>query len=141
MFKNWNPEDLIITFRDVIVDGFAEDSMVDVARNEDAFTTTVGSGGAVVRNANANKTGTVTIHLLRESPTNSRFSSYLGIDEATGLGYGAIQVKDLNGTVLAHAEEAWIKKVPDIGFAKETKPQAWVFECASLEVTLAGANF
>lgn len=141
MFKNWSAANIVIVFKEALITGFADDTFCTIERDEDAFTPTVGAEGDVVRNQNLNKMGTVTVMVLRESTANQLLSQYAVLDEATGIAYGQMQVKDLNGTLLAHSEEAWIQKLPSLDLAKETAAHEWVFRCAKLELTLAGANF
>jgi hypothetical protein len=141
MFKNWDPGRVVISFKGSLILGIAKGTFVNVERSEDAFSTDTGSNGDVTRVRNRNRTGTVTVTIQAASPSNAVLTTYALADEQFGLGSGAIQVEDLNGTMLAHGENAWIRKLPAAEGAAEASDREWVFEVAELELTLAGATF
>lgn len=140
MFKNWDPGRVALSFKGSPIVGIAKGTFVAVERSEDAFSTDTGSNGDVTRVRNRNRTGTVTITLQAASPSNETLTAYALVDEEFGLGVGAIQVEDLNGTMLAHGENAWIRKLPATEGAAEASDREWVFEVAELEISLAGAT-
>lgn len=137
-FKNYSPSLVTMSFRDINVVGIAESTFVEVERNEDGFSTQAGANGDVTRTRNLNRTGKVTITLQQASPTNDLLTSAYRLDELTGSGYGAIQIKDLSGTAVCEATHAWILKLPKMERAKESGSVIWVFECADLKLYVGG---
>ena len=138
-FKNWDPGQLAINFKGVDIQGFAEGTMVQVARDEDTFTKVTGAQGDTTRTRSRNKGGKVTITLLQASPTNGKLSTFQKNDERLGTGVGPLLVKDLNGLTLYSARNAWLTKPADAEFAKDPTQRVWVFDCAELQMFTDGA--
>ncbi len=138
-FNNHSPDAIISTWNGINIIGYADDTFVEVERDEDGFTTLTGALGDVVRARSLNKTGKVTFTLLAASPTNDLLSAAATLDAATGLGYGPLQIKDLNGTMLCFAAEAWIMKHPKVERGREAGTVQWTIACAQLEI-YAGGN-
>lgn len=119
--------------------GFAQSSKVTVERDEDAFTKYIGVDGEVSRSKNCNKAGTVTITLAQTSPSNDLLSELALNDEAANSGVVPILIRDLNGTTLATAPDAWVRKLPSAEFGKEIGEREWVFDCGRLNLFVGGA--
>jgi hypothetical protein len=142
-FKTYSPRRVTFSFKGLNISAFAEGTFIKVSRNEDGFTTQVGSNGDVTRTKNLNRTGKITITLVATSLDNDLLAAMYIADElvdAASPGVGAIQVKDLSGNMRCRAPQAWIMKIPDVERAKESGNVEWVFECAELEV-YPGGNF
>ena len=137
--KQYDPKKIVATFRGILIQGYADGTFVTAERKEDAFDTSVGAGGDVTRVRNNDRTGLVTLTLQSESLTNDLLSANLLIDEESGLGIGALMVKDLNGTTLISAESAWIKKFPVGEYADDGGSREWVIECADLRMFVGGS--
>jgi len=137
-FYNYDPGRVVVTFRGVLLQGFMDGTFVSAERTEDAYTMPVGAGGDVTRVRSRNRTGSVTATLMAASPVNDLLSAIAAIDEETGLGTGALLVKDLMGTTLCNASVAWIKKMPVGEYATDASARAWVFDCAELKMHIGG---
>ena len=136
---NYDPKKVVVTFGGVLLQGYASGTFIVVEETEDAFGMEAGAGGDVVRVRNNNETGTITVTLQAESPTNDLLSALSKIDRRTGLGYKPIMVKNLFGTTLANAAEAWVRKSPNAEYATEAGSREWVFDCAKIDVFIGGA--
>src|SRR3990172_6159999 len=111
--KKYDPKNVVVIVGAIIINsGFAPDTFVEVERDEDAFTKSVGADGEVTRTRNRNKTGQIRITLQQSSETNALLSALALIDESTGDGVVPCAVKDLGGLTLHAAELGWVKKVP-----------------------------
>lgn len=139
MFNNYDPGRIAGNWKGIPFLGYMDGTFVTAERSEDAFSKSVGAQGDVTRVRSHNRTGTVTIVLQAASPTNDLLSAQAQLDELTGLGYGPLQVTDLNGATLVLAAVAWIKKAPSIEFSTEASGREWVFECADLDMNAGGA--
>lgn len=140
-FRTYNPRRVTFSFKGLNISAFAEGTFIKVERNEDGFTTQVGSNGDVTRSKNLNLTGKVTITLVGSSSDNDLLAALYIADEkaiATSPGVGSLQIKDLSGTMRCFAAQAWIMKLPTVERAKESGNVEWVFECAELEVFPGG---
>ena len=138
MFKNHDPGRIVGSWKGIPFLGFMDGTFLSAARAEAAFSESVGAQGDVTRVRSRNRTGTVTLTLKAASPTNDLLTAQAILDELTGLGYGPLLIKDLNGTTVVEAAIAWIEKVPDTEFATEESGREWVFKCAELYIAAGG---
>lgn len=136
--RTYDPAEHLVSFLGNILTAFGPDSFIEAERNEEAFTLTVGAGGEPARARNRNISGRVTITLLATSPENDLLSNAMLLDEIAGEGIGPLFLKDQGGTMVVHAESAWIVKAPAISRAKEVPVYVWIIECAKMEVFAGG---
>lgn len=137
--KNYDPALVTVTFKGVIIRGYADGTFVNVARDEDTFSKSSGAGGDTVRVRNRNRNGKITITLQAESPTNDQLSAIASLDESTGLGIGSVQVKNGNGTTLCGSAKAWLVKPADTEYAKDAGTREWQIDCHELKMLVGGA--
>ncbi len=139
MFKNYDPGRVVASFKGIQILGFMDGTFISGERAEDAFEMAVGAQGDVTRVRNRNRTGTVTMTLQAASPSNDLLSAQAILDELSGIGYGPLLVKDLNGLTVIEAPIAWIKKSPTVEFGDEASGREWIFDCADLILVVGGA--
>ncbi len=137
--RNYDPGKIVVTFGGILIRGYAEGTFVTAERAEDGFELSVGAGGDVTRVRNRNRSGSVTLTLQAESPTNDLLSAMATADELSGTGTGALMIKDLNGTTLARAESAWIRKFANVEYSDTGSTREWAIDCAELELLVGGA--
>lgn len=138
-FRNHAADAVIAVWNGININGYGNDTFIEIERNEDGFITLTGALGDVTRARSLNKTGKVTFTLMASAPVNDLLAAAAQLDEDTGLGYGPLQIKDLNGNMLVSAADAWIMKRPKIERAREASTIQWVLECAEL-VVFEGGN-
>ena len=136
--KTYSPDQVIVTFGAHVVTGFADGSFVKLARNEDAYSLVVGIDGEGTRAKVNNKSGQCELTLLQSSDSNDYLTSVAITDEQNNGGLQPLTVKDLSGRTLAFAEQAYIKKISDVEFAREVGNRVWVLETDSLVLNVAG---
>ncbi len=139
--KLYDPEKVVITWGTALISGFAEGTFLEATRDEDAFFKKIGADGEVSRTRNKNKGGSVTITLLQTSASNDILSAAQVADELTGLGVFPLMIKDLLGTTLLVAPNAWVKKRADAEFAKEQTDREWILDCDQLTGIVGGELF
>lgn len=122
----------------LFADGFGTDTFIKAARNEDGFTFTPSVSGGGTRNKNNNKSGTLELTVMSDSQANDILSALALQDELLGTAIGPLFLKDSNGTTRVSAQNAWIKKQPDIERQKEVGMTTWVFESDSLKMFSGG---
>ena len=123
--RTYDPKLVIITFGAVIFSGYAEGTFVAITQNGDSFEKVRGADGGVDRvNKNANDYS-VAITLKRTSLTNDALSAIAIADKQANSGKYPLTVKDLNGTSLFFAEQAWIGKEPDPEDADTISNREW----------------
>lgn len=137
--KTYDPGLVVVQFGPFLITGYADGTFVKASRNEDSFKVYVGADGTPARARSRNKSGTVEVTLAQTSPSNDAFATALAADELLGAGVYPLMVKDLNGTTLVAAAEAWVTKAADVEEGKEVGNRAWKLETGSL-ITWPGGN-
>ncbi len=136
--KTYDPASLSIIFAGIPFEGFADGTIVTVARENPSFTMVTGSDGEGARAKSNDKSGTITVTLLQTSATNALLSELARLDELNGTGIAPIMVKDVSGTSVFQAETAWIEKPADAEFAREITNREWVFKTDNLDMLVGG---
>lgn len=131
---SYDPGRIVASFGPNILSGYADGSFITATRNSDTFTSSVGADGSVVRVRSRDKSGQIKIVLQAESPLNDILSALAQADEILGTGVLPFGIKDILGTTLITASQAWIMKIPEIDYSKDAGTREWIFECSELEV-------
>lgn len=138
MLRTYDPAKIVITFKGVVLLAPADGTFVTAERHEDTFTYAYGAHGDMARIRNRKKGGRVNVTLMGISPTNAQLSTFLAEDELEGLGYGTLQIEDLNGTTLVHATNAWIVRPANFQAGSDHSPREWQFDCEKLDTHIGG---
>jgi hypothetical protein len=136
--RQYDPSKVVVTFGGAILSGFA-DTIFAASRSEDTWSTVVGADGRVSRIRNLNQSGEVTISLHHTSPSNDFLSGVAVDDEALGNGVMQLTIKDHQGESRVDATNAWVKKLPDMGRAKDVSTVEWVISCDRLIIRHTGS--
>ncbi len=134
----YDPAQILMTFLGTPIIGYADDTFVEVERNEDAFTLHVGSDGETARSRSQNRSGTITFTLMQTSPSNDVLSAAAAADERTGTGIGPCFIKDNGGRSLVNAPNTWVRKLPTMGFAKQAGTRSWTLESDNIDALVGG---
>lgn len=139
--KVYDPDQIVMAFGSILLKDFADGEFVTIEEESDSFSDVAGSDGAVVRSKTNDRRATVTFKLLQTSESNALLSAVHNADllAPNGAGVVALEIKDLQGTSLYHAPEAWIAKPPDVSFGREASSREWKIRCARL-VRVDGGN-
>ncbi len=138
--KVYDSASVICTFDGILLTGFAPGSRVKVTF-PDAFTKQVGSDGEVARSRSNDNTASVTFTLMQTSFSNDALSALHNVDKNIpfGAGIGPLMIKDLNGSSLFSAPQAWITKNSDSEYAQEVGSREWTIDTGDM-VALVGGN-
>ena len=136
--RTYDPKQVNILIGGIPISGYADGTFVTVARDEDAFTKVSGADGIVSRAKTNNTMGTMTLTLAQTSPSNDALSAFATIDEISNVGVVPILVKDNSGRSIHFAANAWVKKMPDSGYAKEVGNREWIFDLADYSPFVGG---
>lgn len=142
MLATFDPALHVVSFSGIQATMLVQDEYVNVERDADAFAKRIGSRGEVVRVRNRNKSGTATVTLLAESPTNDAWSALAQADELSLTGIGVFAVSDLFGTTVCQATYAWIRKLPAVtgsGGEEGRGDRVWIFDLAELNLFVGGS--
>ncbi len=121
--------------------GAAEEG-ITVAPTEDINTMTIGADGTSMHSLHANKSGSVTINLLKTSPVNKQLAQLYAFQTASGANHGrnTISVGNSQTGDVITCQQVAFQKHPDIVYAKEGRFNSWTFHAGIIDRTLgAGA--
>lgn len=136
----YNPKMLVIVYGSREVDGLAEDDMVTIKPLGEGTQIYSGADGSVGRSMDPNQTYEVTIALATTSKTNDYFSNVYNLDRSTGRGILPLTIKDLSGTTVFQANQAWITNFPEHKRGRKIEAQEWVFHTGQVANPMIGGN-
>lgn len=134
----WDPQKFNITVGAITISHYAAGTFIKAMYDEDLYSYEPGADGNGCRTRNANEAGKFEITILKNSPSNDLLSALAVLDRASGRGAVPVQVKDGNGTAVAHAETAWIVKPADIERGKELGDVTWTLQTNRLQLIQGG---
>lgn len=132
--KTYNCAEIIITLGTHVVGGYADDSFVTIDDAGEGISSVCGCDGEHSRSMDPNKGAVVKVVLNQTSDSNKYFNSLLKLDRQTGAGIVPLMITDLRGGMLAHAEQAYIKKNPSRVYGKVTQNREWEIITADCEI-------
>lgn len=138
MVFTYDPKQVTVILGGKIGHGFADGTFITLKRNEDAWNLKVGTDGEGTRAKNNNKSGQLVMTLMQSSSYNDVLSAFAAADELSNTGAIPLLFKDASGRTLASALTAWVKKLPDSAFAKETESREWTIETDELNLFVGG---
>lgn len=122
-----------------VISGFADDSFVEVERDEDAASKKTGVDGQVTRAMIRMYTGKITIRLMQSSASNDALTSFALLDQnVPPAGTFSILAKDESGRSVFSSQTAWVKKFPKVTYKKDVEVWEWVIECGQLNIFIGG---
>jgi hypothetical protein len=117
--------------------GNAEEG-VTVAMLEAKNTMTIGADGSVMHSLHAGKGGTVTVNLLKTSPTNAKLSAMYNAQSLSSATWGnnVLGMRNSASNDVCVARSVAFQKVPDWQNAKDGSMVAWVFDAGMIDQLL-----
>jgi hypothetical protein len=131
--KIYDSDQVSVSFSGIPINsGRADGEFVRIEQVADDFTYKVGVDGQVTRSKTKNRVTKVTLLLMQSSDSNIILSAIntIDVEAANGAGVGAMLIRDMGGTSLFAAAEAWIIKPPDANYGAEASLREWVFNAA-----------
>lgn len=120
----YDPSEVFVTVGGRTIRGFAEGTFVEVTRNNPVeISAVVGARGEYALSKNRDKTGTFTLTLLAESPSNSYLDSLVGAESIV-----PVSVVRNGETIkeLVTGPEGWVQERPQKTFDAEAPTRAWL---------------
>lgn len=98
----------------------------------------VGADGYGQHSLLADKSGKVTVRLLKTSPTNQLLSAMYAFQTSSGANHGqnTLVINDSSRGDVITCQQVAFAKAPDITFAKEAGMNDWEFDAVRIERTL-----
>ena len=101
-------------------------------------TMTIGADGEVMHSLHADKSGTITVTLLKTSPVNKKLSLAYNAQSQSSATWGnnVIVIRNTASGDISTARSCAFQKQPDFNKAKEGGTVAWVFDCGKIDQLL-----
>lgn len=101
-------------------------------------TMTIGVDGEVMHSLHADKSGTITVTLLKTSPVNKKLSLAYNAQSQSSATWGnnVIVIRNTASGDISTARSCAFQKQPDFNNAKEGGTVAWVFDCGKIDQLL-----
>lgn len=111
---------------------------IDIVANGDKNTMTVGADGEVMHSLHADKSGIVTVRLLKTSPMNQKLMATYDAQALSGSLWGQNIITISNTAVgdLHVARQCAFKKKPDMAYKKDGDVIAWTFDAGKVDSAL-----
>lgn len=111
---------------------------ITVTMTEAKNTMTTGADGEVMHSLHAAKSGTITVTLLKTSPTNKKLSLMYNAQSLSSALWGnnVITVRNTVSGDTTVARSCAFQKQPDHANAKEGNTVSWVFDCGKIDQIL-----
>ncbi|WP_434462862.1 DUF3277 family protein [Serratia plymuthica] len=117
--------------------GNAEEG-VTVTMTEAKNTMTIGADDSVMHSLHAGKSGTVTVTLLKTSPTNAKLSALYNAQSLSSATWGnnVIVMRNSASNDVCSARSVAFQKIPDWQNAKDGGTVSWVFDAGKIDQLL-----
>lgn len=101
-------------------------------------TMTIGADGEVMHSLHADKSGTITVTLLKTSPVNKKLSLAYNAQSQSSATWGnnVIVIRNTASGDISTARSCAFQKQPDFNNAKEGGTVAWVSDCGKIDQLL-----
>jgi hypothetical protein len=114
--------------------GRAEGDFCTTEYTKELHTLKVGADGEVTRVRSNDRSAKITLKFMSTSDGHKlMLQLYLiALNSPNGQDIGTFQLRDRNGGLVEHAEEAWIAKAPANAFGADVGEREWELHCAEL---------
>lgn len=116
----------------------SDGTFFEISYQTEGFKTKVGGAGDAMRIRVRDDRGMFKATLLPGGRTNDLLMALAIADRQFGRGVGIFTFRDMGGTSVAIANNAWIKKIPDLKRGTDAPPVEWEFELFPLVLSVGG---
>lgn len=136
----YDPKKNIIIYGGRQLTGFAEDDMITIKPLGDGMQIYSGADGEVGRSVDPNRTFEVKVILATSSKSNDYLSECYNKDRRTGSYMLPLTIKDLSGSTLFFAKQAWVQNFPESKRGRKIDNQDWTFNTGQVNDPVIGGN-
>lgn len=136
----YDPKKNIIIYGGRQLTGFAEDDMITIKPLGDGMQIYSGADGEVGRSVDPNRTFEVKVSLAASSKSNDYLSECYNKDRRTGSYMLPLTIKDLSGSTLFFAKQAWVQNFPESKRGRKIDNQDWTFNTGQVNDPVIGGN-
>lgn len=118
------------------------DEGITIEPNEAINTLTVGADGSAMHSLHANKSGKVSVSLLKTSPVNQLLSLMYAFQTASGSNHGKNTITLANNQTgdVVTCQVVAFSKAPSLKYQKEGGMNVWEFEAGIIDRLLGRGN-
>lgn len=116
--------------------GFMDGTFISVQRSEDVFTRTVGAYGDNTRVQSHDRGGEITFTLQLASPVNDLLSAQMRIDELFASAVYPFILRDLNGTTVCSAANAWLRRPANVEYMTDAVSREWMLDADDIDMNV-----
>lgn len=118
----------------------AEDGGITVTMNNDKDTMQVGADGSYMHSLHADRSGVVTVTLLKNSPDNALLNAMYNAQATSAAlwGQNVINIVTSNGDAVVCTGGAF-KKQPNVQYGKDAAALVWELNFGNITEVLAGS--
>lgn len=138
--KTYNPKKNIVIFGGRQLTGFSDKDIISIKPNGDGIKRYVGADGEVGRALDPDDTYEIELSLAGTSSSNDYLSNCYNNDKKTGNGMKPLIIKDLGGSTMFFAKQAWVKKIADGKRGKEIDTNKWILNTGAIDAPVLGGN-
>lgn len=111
---------------------------ISVDMGGDKNTMHIGADGTPMHSLHADKSGTVTIRLLKTSPTNAILQDMYDAQQLSSIFWGqnVIIVRENQSGDITTAQFCAFKKKPNLKYAKDADVLDWTFDAGTIDTVL-----
>lgn len=121
--------------------GAAEEG-ISIVYNDETNNMQIGADGSGVHSLSMNKSGTITVRLLKNSPVNALLSEMYNLQRANAANHGqntiSVALKNAGDTITA--QQVAFKKVPDLNYPKNAPVVEWTFDAVTIDFAFGAGN-
>jgi hypothetical protein len=133
--SDYDSKKVTIALDGTLIKGFPEEDIVSWKRNEGMWSQTVGAHGEVTRNKSNNKSGMLTIYVLRSSASIPFMNSYIKKGETSANNDTfSIRANDGNVNRAASSINACFEGFPEEKLKKGVEVLEYLVLCPELEI-------
>lgn len=136
----YDPKLVLLTIGGMLIEGYADDSFIDVAYDNDLWTKQIGADGFGIFSKSNDLSATVTVKLMPGALANQALSLKLTADiSPASAGFFPLEIFDPATNNLHLSLKSRIMKPPGKAYSKTAEAQEWVIGCLEL-IPNYGAN-
>jgi len=111
---------------------------IEVETAADINTMTIGADGSGMHSLHADKSGRITVRLLKTSPRNAQLMAMANVQRTSGATHGqnTLTIRDGNLGDVVVAQQVAFKKIPNNNWGKTAGVLEWTFDAVNINFKL-----
>lgn len=133
--REYDPNKILVTIGGSPIGGFPDDNFISIERETALYTKVTGADGYTTRIKSNNRSGSVTLTLMQNSPSNYVLEGYVAADDASKNGTFSFMIKDLNTSSVVFSATGWVARYPTIAYGNDMGTREWGIDLADINLS------